>query len=610
MTTTTRPPGARAADDALAAMSREELEAHARALRDKVDQAQRKLRGIQEIGQILAAERDLERVLTEIIKRTTALMGADRATLFILSDDHQTLWSRHTHGGAIRTIELPVGQGIAGWVARYKRQVNVKDAYKDPRFDPEVDRSTGYRTRSILCQPLQDTQGDTIGVIQVLNKRDGYFTTADEGLLRAIGGQAAVCILNSRLYVDIVTKNLDLLDTQLRLEERTKEIELLFRVERAAAMAMTRDEALRGVLECVIGEYPCDGAVVLLHDARSNALVTERATGDAGPWLDKARVAVEGTVLGEVLASGEARSLRHSETALFDRLGLDVPAGFTLNNAICLPVHHNETLGVMLVLNRRSDPRGFDDREVSVLGVIANRLALSVVLSRAMEEERKAERLAAIGKTLSGVVHDLKTPLTIIAGYARAIAREDDPEARQRHRALIKKQIDSITAMIHELLAFSRGDSLVLTRKVWVKEFVDEVSELLTEEFAGSGVELVVETPYRGAVRMDEQKMKRAVFNLARNAREALSEQGGGAFRITVDERDGQVCFTFADDGPGIPLEMEGRLFDSFATHGKKNGTGLGLAIVKRIVEEHRGRLDVRSAPGVGTTFTIELAAA
>jgi signal transduction histidine kinase len=606
---THRPPGT-VLDDALASLSREQLEAEVHALREQARLAQKKLRGIQEIGQILASEQNHDRVLAEIIKRTTALMGADRATLFILSDDQRTMWSKSTHGGEIKTIELEVGQGIAGWVARYKRQVNVKDAYKDARFDAEVDRLSGYRTTSILCQPLQDMQSNTIGVIQVLNKQDGYFTTADEQLLRAIGGQASVCILNSQLYIDVVTKNIDLLDTQLKLEERTREVELLFRVERAAALAMSQEQALDGVLQCTLGEYPSDGAVVLLHDPRRQALVAEHAIGPSAAWLAEAQLALEGTIAGDVFSRREARCLRLSDQELVDGLHLPVPPGAALRNAVCVPITHNEdTFGVLLVVNRRDDPRGFEDRDVRILGVIASRMALSVMLSRAMDEEQKAERLATIGKTLSGVVHDLKTPLTIISGYARALAREDDADRRQEYRALIKKQVDSITAMIQELLRFSRGESQLLMRKVWVKDFVAELAEALREEFAATGVELVVETPYRGAVRMDDQKMRRAAFNLARNAKEALSERGG-TFTVRVEEVDGRVHFAFSDDGPGIPPEMEGRLFESFATHGKKNGTGLGLAIVKRIVDEHEGTLEVTSIPGAGTTFTIGLAPA
>lgn len=594
------------APDDVAVLPRDALEEEVRLLRAENLLVQRKLKGIQEIGQILATDRQIDRVLVEIIKRTTAIMGADRSTLYILQDDGETMLSKSTSGGQIQTIELKVGQGIAGWVAQHNRAVNVKDAYKDARFDPAVDRASGYRTESILCCPLQDMNGQSLGVIQVLNKQDGYFTTADEGLLRAIAGQAAVCIRNSRLYLDVVSKNIDLLDTQLKLEERTAEVELLFRVERAAALSMTQDQALSGALECVFGEYPSTAAAVLLYDEAQNALIVDRALGDGAPWLLGARVAVDGTLPGESMRDNEPRALRPSESSRADALGLPLPPELIVHNALCLPIHGPDGgLGCLLLLNRTRDPRAFDDRDVRILRMIASRMGLSITLARTIVEERKAERLAAIGQTLSGVVHDVKTPLTIIGGYARLLAKEDDPAVRQRHRELIKRQIDAVQAMIQELLEFARGESQALLRKVSVKDFFAELSELLEAEFAGSGIELVVDAPYRGAVRMDTAKMLRAVFNLARNAKEAMGE--AGRFTVRAEERDGQVLLSFGDTGPGIPKEMEGRLFDSFATFGKKNGTGLGLAIVKKIVDEHHGTLSVSSEPGHGTTFTIAL---
>lgn len=87
-----------------------------------------------------------------------------------------------------------------------------------------------------------------------------------------------------------------------------------------------------------------------------------------------------------------------------------------------------------------------------------------------MEEERKAERLAAVGGALSGVMHDLRTPLTVIGGYTRLMEREDDPERRHAHREVVKRQIELVQHMISELLAFARGQGEVLVRKVWVRE--------------------------------------------------------------------------------------------------------------------------------------------
>jgi signal transduction histidine kinase len=111
----------------------------------------------------------------------------------------------------------------------------------------------------------------------------------------------------------------------------------------------------------------------------------------------------------------------------------------------------------------------------------------------------------------------------------------------------------------------------------------------------------------RGTARFDEGKMLRVVHNLARNAAEAMGSKGGKfVIKVTRDKADGSLVVGFSDTGPGIPKEIEHRLFQSFVTSGKKGGTGLGLAIVKKIAEEHGGTISVQSSSR-GATFKLRI---
>jgi signal transduction histidine kinase len=92
-------------------------------------------------------------------------------------------------------------------------------------------------------------------------------------------------------------------------------------------------------------------------------------------------------------------------------------------------------------------------------------------------------------------------------------------------------------------------------------------------------------------------------MNIMKNALEAMEK--GGIFKIMASEVNGEVEFLLADSGKGIPEEIKDKLFDSFVTSGKEGGTGLGLAIAKKVVEEHKGRIEVESEMGKGTTFKI-----
>ncbi|MGH8703752.1 MAG: GAF domain-containing protein, partial [Burkholderiales bacterium] len=117
----------------------------------------------------LGAERNLDALLLKIMEKTSDVLEADRSTLFLLDSEKNELWSKVAQGAALNEIRFPVGAGIAGFVARSGETVNIPDAYADPRFNRDVDKRTGYRTRTILCAPVRDPQGEIIGVAQVLN---------------------------------------------------------------------------------------------------------------------------------------------------------------------------------------------------------------------------------------------------------------------------------------------------------------------------------------------------------------------------------------------------------------------------------------------------------
>ncbi|MCI0370411.1 MAG: GAF domain-containing sensor histidine kinase [candidate division NC10 bacterium] len=156
-----------------------------------------------EVGKAINAEMDLDALLALIVERATRLLQADRSSLFLVDREKKELWTKVAEGLATTEIRIPLGTGIAGTVAVSGETVNIADAYADARFNPEVDRKTGYRTRTILCLPMRDKAGDILGVFQVLNKREGVFGKEDEEVLSAVASQAAIALENARLYDDL-----------------------------------------------------------------------------------------------------------------------------------------------------------------------------------------------------------------------------------------------------------------------------------------------------------------------------------------------------------------------------------------------------------------------
>lgn len=170
---------------------------------EELEQEVARYQAVYEVMQALGGTLDLDELLDLIITRITEVMDADRSSLFLIDWETEELWSKVAQGVRFMEIRFPMDLGLAGAVATSGDCLNIPDAYDDPRFNQEFDKKTGYRTRSVLCVPMTNKEGERIGVIQVLNKKsDEPFNEEDQELLCALAGQAAVAVENSQLYED------------------------------------------------------------------------------------------------------------------------------------------------------------------------------------------------------------------------------------------------------------------------------------------------------------------------------------------------------------------------------------------------------------------------
>ncbi len=156
-----------------------------------------KLQRILDIACGMATTTDLEALLGMIVDAACDVLDCERATIFLYDQGSDELVSRVATGGEV--IRFPADRGIAGAAAQSRRVIHVPDAYADERFNPEVDRRTGFRTRNLLTFPLENQAGHLIGVLQALNRRIGAFTSDDEELARVLAAQAGVAIHRQRL---------------------------------------------------------------------------------------------------------------------------------------------------------------------------------------------------------------------------------------------------------------------------------------------------------------------------------------------------------------------------------------------------------------------------
>jgi signal transduction histidine kinase len=218
------------------------------------------------------------------------------------------------------------------------------------------------------------------------------------------------------------------------------------------------------------------------------------------------------------------------------------------------------------------------------------------------------ERLAVVGRFAQSIVHDITNPLGNI-GMAADLAGADDATEEERSvaNATIRKQVDRLSDMIGELLEFTRQPSgSVALALVDYRSFVENTLSDLAADLSARGVRIVYEIPPPDvALPLDRRRLVHVFANLINNAVAVMPRGGAITLRFAVTED--AVVTELEDSGPGIAPEMEGRLFEPFATHGKPDGTGLGLSICKRIVEDHGGTIIARSTPGHGATFIFTL---
>lgn len=173
---------------------------------EQVEVATREQARLMDLTRAISSELDIEQLLRKIIGIASELLDAERSTLFLHDPVRDELRSRVAEGIDAREIRIPSHLGIAGECFTRRTAILIEDAYSDPRFNPAIDRTTGFRTRSILCVPVINRHGLSIGVVQVLNRRSGPFSVRDRVRLENLAAQSAIALENARLFHEAVAE--------------------------------------------------------------------------------------------------------------------------------------------------------------------------------------------------------------------------------------------------------------------------------------------------------------------------------------------------------------------------------------------------------------------
>ena len=310
----------------------------------------RKINELLDAIQMLSRELDLTRLLQIIMDKASRLLNAHRSSLFVVDEERHELWSKIAQGLEVREIRVPMGQGIAGSVALTGQTVNISDAYADPRFNQDVDRRTGYRTRSILCAPVRDRAGQVVAVLQLLNRLDGApFGPEDERLLDAFVGQVAIALRNAQ---------------QMELiEERRKTSELLLDVMKSFSSELEVDQLLLRIMERTSAVLQADRATLFLVDRRTGEIWSKVAQGDR---MAEIRVPIGRGIAGTVAATGETINIPDAYADARFNQDVDRRTGYRTRTILCAPVRDGAgaIVGVSQVLSKAGGPFTKDDESL------------------------------------------------------------------------------------------------------------------------------------------------------------------------------------------------------------------------------------------------------
>ena len=562
-------------------------------LKNKLAQKERELYSIQKISRALSNTLNLDDLLRLIMGEITDLMNADRSTIYLVDYEKNEIWSKIALKAEVKEIRQTIGVGISGYVAQTGILINIPDAYNDERFDPSTDKKTGYRTESILCLPVWEPLSERderkiIGVIQVLNKKDGPFMAEDQAILKSIASEIAISLKNAQLYE--------------QLKSKYQEIDMLYELEQYLSSEFDFETVIRKILHKTKEHLQLPYAGVVYHNKTEYVLAVSH--GSDGFFYKSLKNLTEpfSALLQKPQQDYNKNQLEIMQYYFSELEGND------LRSAWFLPYEQiNEYMDRFFFVYPSDSGRGTISPESKVMiDLVVQKIARAQEIFSLRQSIVQQERLSAIGQMMSTIVHDLRSPVNNIYGFMELLLDDScTRDERTEYGEIIRREVESVTNMTSEILDFAKGKTNILPRKLSIKKMLEKFTPQLELLFKDSGIGLHTENKTSQLIYADEEKLFRVLLNIAKNAKEAMVNSG--EFYFNIYDEPGFAVFELKDTGPGIPDEIRENLFESFVTSGKENGTGLGLAIVQKIVQEHNGFIELQSEVGKGTIFYIKI---
>ena len=557
----------------------------------------REINALLEISKAIASGLYLEDVLRLIVTVTANLMDSKICSLWILDAKDQKLKLKATQSISdeyLKERSLAMGEGVVGHVALRNQPMVILDVLKEPLYK-EKDLAKKEGLVSMLSVPMC-IKDRVIGVINCYTSYPHSFSKNEEEMLSTVANQAAICIENSGLM-----ETLDI------------------------------DEILRLILEGVTKNIGFDRARLYLVNEKRNVLECKMAVG-----IDEERI--KGITLRlDPEESVVARSIFEKQPFVIPDASKDprvnpvIKEKFNLHSLVVIPLLVKEKALGAIAADFVEPNKNITKEALESMMVFAQQAGLAIhnafmyqelkTFSQQMEEKIqktssdlskteaqliRSEKLAALGQLAAGIAHEIRNPLTSINILIHSLTENLPTEdSRWEDLKVIEEEILRINEIVDQFLRFAKPAPPLLV-KAEVVSIVEETLQLLRPQIEKQRILVQKEFQSLPPILMDREQMKQVILNLLLNGVQAMPKGGHLSLKGHIPEGDHWIKLSIQDSGIGIPPEDIGRLFDPFFST-KEGGVGLGLSIAHRIIDQHRGKIEVESALGKGTLFTVWL---
>lgn len=527
-----------------------------------------------------------------ILEEINQVLASSSASILLFNPDTKRLELEVSKGlpDDWDDLNLALGQGISGWTALHGRAIIVSDVREEPRYisvKPEI--------RSEMAVPMED-EGAVIGVVNIASEVVNAYDEQSLKILTLMTNEASRVVSRLWLIKQLRTKA-NQLESLVSMGQR-----LVGKFESDEIMSALANEG-RQLLEC-------HGCALFLLKSDGETLKLHTMVDRQGKLEAEAEFDLNDSAVGAAVHRNKQVEVNHLLITEENEF-LKVINKEGLVSMLSTPiVFDDEVIGVLNAYTRRK--HRFNNDEKKVFAALAGLGAVAVqnarLYSRVFTSEeslRRNEKLTTLGMLAAEIAHEIRNPLTVIKLLFQSLELEfDKNDVRTTDVGVISEKLDHLEEIVGRVLNFGRSQDGMYSRQD-LNQLVRETLQLVRLKLNQQKIEIDFQPADQGLqVEVNKGQIQQVMLNLILNATQAMPN--GGEVRIQTAAEGAIVSLTIQDSGSGIEAELTNQIFESFLTN-RPDGTGLGLSISKRILQSHRGDIELASSGAGGSTFRFWL---